>query len=276
MPGTTTQNGRSSAASDAAFNRRQGNSIQYWTPTWLGLSARFAVSLNEGRTRASEFDPSINPTLWSALLNFELGPFSAHYAYEQHSDYFGTNWVGGSPGATFTNPSSNDDAHQLVAWYTFPTDTRLAVIGEHLAYRTDDTVVGAVNGYQRNAIYGAVQQGIGNQHRVWGAFGAADAGTCTTVGNQPCTTNGLGAHQWSVGYTFSPVKTVDIYASYYEMGNGRSAMYGIYPPVVPVAPGTTGRGFGLGIFYMFDVTWVSGGSDPTDEGAAKSGAAAAD
>ena len=61
VPGTTTQNGRSSAASDAAFNRRQGNSIQYWTPTWLGLSARFAVSLNEGRTRASEFDPPPRP-----------------------------------------------------------------------------------------------------------------------------------------------------------------------------------------------------------------------
>ena len=53
IPGTTTQNGRASSRSDAAFNRRQGNSIQYWTPTWHGVSARLGVSLNEGRTRST-------------------------------------------------------------------------------------------------------------------------------------------------------------------------------------------------------------------------------
>lgn len=261
VPGTTTQNGRASSRSDAAFNRRQGNSIQYWTPTVVGLSARVGVSVNEGRTRATETDPSISPLLLSGLLSYDIASLSVHYAYEQHADYFGTNWVGGSPGATLTNPSSVDDAHQIVAWYRFPFGTRLAAIGERLTYRTNDTVVGAVRGYQRDAIYGAVQQHIGD-HALWGSLGVAGAGRCVRVGNLPCTTNGLNGLQWSAGYTFSPAKTVDIYVSYYEMRTGRSATYGLFPPVVPVAPGSDTHAFGLGIMYIFDITVGFGGAKP--------------
>jgi len=260
IPGTTTRNGRSSSAQDAAFNRRQGNSVQYWTPKVYGLSARFAVSLNEGKTRR-EFDPSINPTLWSGLLSFEHGPFAVHYAYEQHRDYFGTDWVGGSPGGTFQNPKSVDDGHEIVAWYTLPTDTTLAVVLERLTYRTDDEVVGAVNGYQRDAVYGAIKQRFLEKHAVWGGYGYADAGSCTTVGALPCTTNGLSAQQWSVGYTYSPAKTVDLYAAYYEMINERSASYGFFPPVAPVAPGVTSHAFGIGIQYIFDFTTTIGGAE---------------
>ncbi len=267
VPGTTTQNGRASSRSDAAFNRRQGNSVQYWTPKFHGLSGRAAISLNEGRTRATGIEPSISPILWSALASFELGAFSAHYAFEQHLDYFGTNWVGGSPGGSLTNRTSNDDAHELLAWYTFPTGTRLSAIAERLTYRTRDRLVGAINGYQRDAIYGAVQQRF-REHTLWGSFGVAGAGRCKRSGGLPCTTNGLGGSQWSVGYTFSPAKSVDLFASYYEMINQRSASYALFPPVVPVAPGVTTHGFGLGILFKFEATVGFGGPKPPPEPAA--------
>lgn len=259
VPGTTTQNGRGSASPDAAFNRRQGNSIQYWTPELYGFSARAVVSLNEGRTR-EEFDPSISPVLWGGSLSFHHESLGITYAYEQHLDYFGMDWVGGSPGATFTNPSSKDDAHELVAWYTLPTNTRLAVVLERLTYRTDDTVVGAVNGYQREAVYGAIQQHLG-KHTIWGSYGVANEGRCTTVGNLPCTTNGLNGAQYSVGYTFSPSKQFDIYGGFYGMVNGRSGRYGLFPPVAPLAPGSTTQAFGVGFLYTFDVTVWKGDTD---------------
>jgi predicted porin len=252
VPGTTTQNGRGSSRHDAAFNRRQGNSVQYWSPKFYGLSLRGALSLNEGRTR-EEFDPSINPILWSVLLSYDWGPLGVRYAYEQHLDYFGMDWVGGSPGGSFTNPTSKDDGHEIVAWYTFPTKTRLAAVLERLTYRTDDEVVGAVDGYQRDAVLGALQQRIGD-HAIWGSFGVAGEGTCTVVGGGECTTNGLNGQQFSVGYTYSPAKTVDLYASYYQMSNGRSGSYALFPPVAPVAPGSTTRAFGIGMQYLFDFT----------------------
>jgi predicted porin len=260
VPGTTTQNGRYIGKPDAAFNRRQGNSVQYWTPRWRGLSARVAASLNEGRTRTTDMEPSINPILLSGLVSYEFGPLSVNYSYELHHDYFGLSQLGGaaSPGASFTNRHSNDDAHEIVAWYLFPTGTRLAAIGERLTYRTDETVSGQVYRYRRDAIYGAVQQRLG-AHDLWGSFGFAGAGSCSLVGGASCTTNGLEGRQWSVGYTYSPAKTVDIYASYYETDNGRSATYGFFPMVVPIAPGVTTRGFGVGILYMFDFTVGFGG-----------------
>jgi predicted porin len=260
VPGTTTQNGRASSRSDAAFNRRQGNSIQYWTPKLFGFSARLAASMNESRTRENEIEPSVSPLIFSGLLSYEIASLAIHYAYERHLDYFGMSWLGGSPGASFTNPSSTDDAHEVLAWYTFPTKTRVAAIVERLTYRTDDTAAGNVDGYQRDAVYGALQQRLGD-HAIWGAFGVADQGRCTRVGQLPCTTNGLNGLQWSVGYTFSPAKTVDLYASYYEMRNGRSGSYALFPPVVPISPGSTTTAFGLGIMFLFDVSARFGGNE---------------
>jgi hypothetical protein len=220
--------------------------------------------MNEGRTRATSVEPSISPILWGGSLTYAIGTFSATYAYEQHLDYFGTNWVGGTPGASLTNKSSKDDAHEIVAWYTAPTGTRLALAIDRLTYRTDETIAGNVKSYQRDGIYGAVQQHLA-QHTIWGGLGVGMAGRCVVVGNGPCTTNGLNALQWSVGYTFSPVKTFDIYASYYEMRNARSGAYGLFPPVVPLAPGTTTHAFGLGFMFIFDVTTKFGGKPETPE-----------
>jgi predicted porin len=258
VPGTTTQNGRSSARPDAAFNRRQGNSIQYWTPKFYGLSARVALSVNEGRTRQTSLEPSISPVLWSALVSYDLGTFGLRYAYEQHLRYFGTNWTGGAPGATATNRDSNDDGHEVLAWYEFPTRTRIAAVVERLTYRTNDTVPGNVRGYQRDAVYGALQQHI-ERHTIFGGLGVASAGRCVRVGNLPCTTNGLNSLQWAAGYAYSPVKTVDLYAAYYETLNGRSQAYGFFPPVVPLAPGSRTHAFGIGIMFLFDVSMKFGG-----------------
>ena len=261
VPVVATYGGRATSRSDATFIRRQGNSVQYWTPTWNGLSARFAAGLNESRSRASATEPGTNPWVLSALASYDVGPLSVRYAYQTHLDYFGLSWLGGSPGVTLTNASSRDDGHEIVAWLKLATGTRLAVIAERLKYRTDELTPGLVNSYQRDAILGAVQQRIG-EHTLWGSFGYARPGQCTMAGGGACSTNGLEGRQWSLGYTFSPAKTVDIYAAYYELANGRSGTHALFPPVVPITPGSTTRGAGVGILYIFDFTTKIGGPKP--------------
>jgi predicted porin len=258
VPATTTQTGRASAANpkpDAAFNRRQGNSIQYWSPTWKGLSARVGVSLNEGKTVSSAAAPSLSPTLWSGSVSYDRGPLAVRYGYEQHDDYFGLAQLGGSAAGTATNRSATDRAHELVAWYTFPTETRLAAIYERLIYRTSDDTANGLRRYQRDAFYVLAKQRIGD-HGVWGSFGQAGSGTCALGGGVPCTTNGLGSQQWSIGYTYSLAKTFDFFASYYRLDNGRSASYGVFPSPGTVAPGASTSGFGLGLLYTFSTTWT--------------------
>lgn len=251
VPGTTTQNGRANAKADAAFNRRQGNSIQYWSPVVNGFSGRVAYSVNEGKTAATTTVPSVSPELWSALLSYKAGAFNISYGYERHSDYFGLAQLGGSTGATATNATSKDEGHELIAAYAFPTGTKVSAIVERLSYDTSDTAVGKVNHYERDAWYLLVQQRWG-AHQLFGAYGKANAGSATVVGGGPVTTNGLGGAQWSAGYTYSLTKTADLYTSVYGMTNERSASYALFPPVGSgVAPGASTTGFGLGILYTF-------------------------
>jgi predicted porin len=250
VPGTTTQTGRSNGKADASFNRRQGNSIQYWSPTWNGFSGRVAYSAGEGKTVDTATTASITPDLWSALLTYEVGPFGISYAHERHNDYFGLAQLGGSAGATLTNKGSRDDGDELVAHYAFPTGTKVSAIVERLTYDTDDTVAANVSHYQRNAWYVLVQQQLG-AHQLWASLGTASAGSATRPGGVAASTDGLGGKQWSVGYSFALSKSADLYASYYGMDNDRSASYALFPPLGTVAPGASTKGCGVGILYTF-------------------------
>jgi predicted porin len=252
VPGTTTQSGRVGGKADAAFSRRQGNSIQYWTPAFHGLSGRVAYSVAESKTAAG--GATIRPQLASALVTWERGPFGVRYGYELHRDYFGLAQLGGSPGGTATNASSRDQAHEVVAWYALPTGTKLSAIGERLGYDTDDQAPGAVDHYARYAWYALLQQRAGD-HQLWAAYGQASRGEATLVGGGPASTRGLGARQWSVGYSYSVAKAADVYACYYEMRNERSSTYSVFPGIGAVAPGADTLGFGVGVLYTFDVAW---------------------
>ncbi len=252
VPATTTQTSRNGKA-DAAFSRRQGNSVQYWSPDVHGFSARVGYSANEGKTSETATARSVAPALYSGVVSYAHGPLTLRYGYERHDDYFGLAQLGGSAGATLTNRSSHDDANEVVAWYTLPTNTKLSAIAERLAYHSHDTTAGAIDDYRRDALYLLVQQRVG-PHQLWGSLGLAGAGTAQAVSGAP-TTNGLDGRQWSVGYSYALSKNADLFGAYYEMNNGRSASYAVFPSPGTIAPGATTRGFGVGLLYTFLASW---------------------
>src|SRR5207344_2708976 len=86
----TSADGRTYAnASNASFERRQGNSVQYWSPTFSGLTLRAAYSVNEGKPSRSDAITQVNPELLAASLEYTHGIYYLGYAYERHDDYFG-------------------------------------------------------------------------------------------------------------------------------------------------------------------------------------------
>lgn len=271
VPATTTQTGRAGAKADAAFNRRQGNSIQYWSPVVAGFSARLAYGVNEGRTTASATAPSISPTLLSALVSYDQGPLGLRYAFERHADYFGLAQLGGAA-PSLTNTGSTDDGHELIAFYAFPTGTKVSAIAERLSYRSDDVTAGNVKAYTRDAFYLLAQQRLGD-HQVWLSYGQALAGSCDVVGGGACATKGLGAAQYGAGYAYALSRSVDLYAAWYRMQNGTSASYGLFPPVA-VAPGADTTGVGLGILYTFSASWPKAAPPPPPAPAAAADAPA--
>lgn len=254
----TTQTGRAGAPPDAAFDRRQGNSVQYWTPTWSGFSARLLYSLNEGRSARSPMAVSINPSIVGASLAYDVGPIKLRETFEFHLDYFGMSQIGGSPAATPTNRSSTDFGNKLMATYTSPVagfETRLTGVFDYLRYENDETTIDAIDKYSRPALYGIVDQTLLDKHHIWLAFGQALAGSCERVGGGDCTTEGLGANEVVLGYIYRVSKSTDFFAAAYRISNKDSASYSTFPPLGgPAAPGVAVQAFGIGMLYSFSST----------------------
>lgn len=100
----------------SSFDRRQQNSLHYWTPAWRGLSLRLAHGFGEERPAGGA-----RPALDSAALLLDRGPLYAVVAHERHRDYHG--------------PGRDDRGTRLALAYRFG-QTRLALVGERLDYRT--------------------------------------------------------------------------------------------------------------------------------------------
>ncbi|HWJ07322.1 MAG TPA: porin [Steroidobacteraceae bacterium] len=254
---TITENGRVNKASDASFNRRQGNVVQYWSPKWHGLSGRLAYSVDEGRTADTATASGTSPDLVSLALTYDRGGLSLRYGYELHNDYFGLSQLGGTKldAATGLPPlaltGSKDEGHELVAAYKWH-NTRLTAVYERLSYENDDTTAAAVTEWERDGWYvsAAQQFGTGLKHKVWIGGGMNEDGTCSANG-VACGTDELGVTQLALGYVYSFNKRTDVYASAYQIANDESASYAGFPPVGKVAPGSDTTGVGIGLLYTF-------------------------
>ena len=251
VPPTTTQFTRAPGKPDAAFDRRQGNAIQYWSPAVGGFSARLMLSVNEGKTTATATAPEISPTLFSGSVMYNVGGLSLRYAYEQHDDYFGMTQLGGSAADTVTNGGSRDRGHKFVANWRAGPALRIAGIFERLEYRNSDSAAGAVSNYERDAYYAIGEFFFGNQS-VWASYGRADDGSCSRVGGLSCTTNGLAADYVAAGWVYNFSKRTQLIATYYKVGNKTSGTYNVLPSIGPtLAPGADPTGVGLGIVHTF-------------------------
>jgi predicted porin len=270
----TTQSTRANTAADAAFERRQGNSVQYWTPTIAGVSARFGYSVNEGRTAAAPPAPSPSPIVASAALAFDYGPIKLREGVEIHYDYFGMSFQGGSMPATATNRSSTDWGSKTVAQFTNAApgfDTRVIGVAEYLSYKNKDNAAPnamnpALNAnveHARWSFYGLIDQTLFGKHHIWVGGGKAMEGTCAKVGGAACSTTGLSAIDTVVGYIYRASKSTDFWAAAYRINNDFAASYTSSPPLgAPPAPGATIEAFGVGILYTFSAKIIGPPTKP--------------
>jgi predicted porin len=92
-PGTTFDAGQllgngigntvSNAQASASFERRQTNTVAYWSPVIHGFQARIHYALNDGSTGGN------GAHLLSVRGSYAGGPFTIMTAYETHHDYGG-------------------------------------------------------------------------------------------------------------------------------------------------------------------------------------------
>jgi hypothetical protein len=261
-----------SGVSNTSFDRREANSIQYWSPTIAGLYLRASYTINEFRT-SGEFDstgmmlsPETNPYMVSIGGGFDFAGLRLRYAWENHHDYFGLGYISGveAPGVEFR--TSNDWGNRAVVEYTLTitpdVKTRVAVTGEYLKYTLHaepgyPVVPGKLSSYSRPAVYGLLEQTI-SRHHVWGAYGRAFSGECTRFANAdgtvaPCSTSYIGAHYVMAGYMFAFSETAQAFLMGYRLMNERSGLYVTAPALARegLSPGYDQTGVGIGFYYAF-------------------------
>jgi predicted porin len=253
-----------SGDSNAAFYRREANSIQYWSPSVYGFYGRFNYTTNEVRPEDSAISVRSNPYLVSIAGGFDFHGLRLRYAWESHHDYFGLGYIyavlAGAPDTQIR--TSNDWGNKALAQYTLTINehvkTRIVGVGEHLKYTISARVPGDVNTYQRPAFYALLEQ-TAYGHHLWGAYGRAYPGTCTRVPQpngavSPCTTSHIGADYYMAGYMYSFAENAQAYVMAYRLVNQRSGLYVTSPPLPfeSMSPGIDSTSIGLGFHYAFD------------------------
>src|SRR6185503_1515823 len=221
-PGTSGDGRTFASPANASFERRQGNSVQYWSPTFAGATARLAYSANEGRT------PLVNPDILSGSLELESGIFYLGYAYEKHDDYFGVDALVPSSQATPVGSaaSSRDRGEKLIARVKVG-GTQLGVMGERLRYSKGQAgaAPGAFSGYERSAIAVTLVQKVGAAGTIRALVGKARDGSCSRFDGSECGTSGLGARQVSLGYSNTLSRRTDLYLFYTRVANDARGSY---------------------------------------------------
>jgi predicted porin len=257
----TSGDGRTFAAgANASFERRQGNSIQYWSPVFSGVAVRAAYSVNEARTARSAAVTQVDPSVLSASIEYDGGIVYAAYAYERHADYFGLDALVPASQATpvaanggVADASSRDAGDKLVLRVKV-AGTQLGVLAERLRYAKTRGAAAATafSAYRRNAAAITFIQPIGAAGTLRGLVGKAWSGTCERFDGSACDSSALGARQLSLGYSYTFSKRTDGYAFYTRVANEARGSYQFANGAgLGAAPGSTSIGYLLGIRHTF-------------------------
>ncbi|MTV37554.1 porin [Duganella radicis] len=225
-------NGAAATASNtsdtASFDRRQQNSVHYWTPVWNGWQLRVAQGVGEERPANGA-----RPSLSSGALVYQQGAWYASAAWERHHDYQG--------------PGLNDSAARLGAAYRWG-DTRVALVAERLRYAT---MAGTLD---RNDIYAALTRQLG-RHAIKLGLGHAGDGSGSAPDGATVGYARKGAHTGAthatVGYDYTLSQRSAVYAYYSQLANRRNGVADFAINSLGARPGATLKGVALGLRHNF-------------------------
>lgn len=208
---------------DAAFNRREGNSVQYWSPEYAGLQAKLGYSFSDSNN-TPQTDGNNHARVASAALDWQYRGILLGYAYERHNDFYGANAIGGFSAPGYSG-SSHDDAHKVVAGYDFGNGLNLGAAYERLSFHSDASTVpvGGLDEFRRSTAVASASYKFG-ANTIKAGYGRAFGASCE--GNASgCDAGGSTASLYSVGYNYDLSKRTALYATYSRIDNGRNASY---------------------------------------------------
>ncbi len=214
----------------SSFDRRQANSLHYWTRPWRGVSLRLTHGLGEERLPGGA-----RPSLLSAAALFERGPWLAVLAHERHHAYQG---------------AGTHDSGAKAALARSVGASRVAVIVERLKYGLPGGVLA------RNAAYVSFSHQHG-AHGLRAALAWAGDGKEAGKGGKGSRIGfvrggaGTGAVHLTLGYDYALSKRSSVYAYATRLDNEAAAAYDFAINSLGAAPGATLGGAALGLRHTF-------------------------
>lgn len=209
-----------------AFDRRQRNSVHYWSPAWRGLSLRLAHGLGEERPASGA-----KPSLASGAVLFEQGALYAALAFERHHAYRG--------------PGLDDYGIKLAASYQFQS-VKLAGAVEQLHYET------AGGTLERMSWYLALTRQSG-PHGLRFAIARAGDGRGSTperIGFIAAGRN-TGAVHATIGYDYALSKRTSLFAYHTRLRNDDRGTVDFAINGLDGEAGATASGTAFGMRHAF-------------------------
>ena len=250
----TAGQGGQNFAERASFERRVANVVQYWSPTWRGLTARLAYGAgdtNIGSTSNGVSEASnLRPALYSGTVIFESGPWYATVAGERHKDFESLNTLLGA-----AQSSGKDDGLKAGLQYSFNSTWSLGGIVERLKYQADN-----INGL------GSLERKVTNWYVV-GKYTVGPHSVALSYGQKgEEKLSGAGfsdlpdskARQIAARYGYSLSKRTQLYGIATRISNDANAFQTFgNSPITPTlvfrdpARGADPTGFGVGMIHTF-------------------------
>ena len=250
----TAGQGGQNFAERASFERRVANVVQYWSPTWRGLTARLAYGAgdtNIGSTSNGVSEASnLRPALYSGTVIFESGPWYATVAGERHKDFESLNTLLGA-----AQSSGKDDGLKAGLQYSFNSTWSLGGIVERLKYQSDN-----INGL------GSLERKVTNWYLV-GKYTVGPHSVALSYGQKgEEKLSGAGfsdlpdskARQIAARYGYSLSKRTQLYGIATRISNDANAFQTFgNSPITPTlvfrdpARGADPTGFGVGMIHTF-------------------------
>jgi predicted porin len=250
----TAGQGGQTFAERASFERRVANVIQYWSPTWRGLTGRLAYGTgdtNVGSTANGVSEASgLRPALYSGMVSFESGGWYAAVSAERHKDFQPFNTLFAAPAS-----SGHDDGYKAGVQYSFNSTWSLGAVAEHLKYHADN--INGLGAFERKVTnwYVVGKYNVG-PHSVALSYGQKGEEKLSGAGFSDLPESK--ANQITARYGYSLSKRTSLYAFATRINNDANAFqtFGNAPITATQlfrdpARGADPTGFGLGMIHTF-------------------------
>lgn len=208
-----------------SFDRRQQNSLHYWSPNWNGFSVRLAHGLSEEKT------PVRKPSLTSFAAIYESGDWYLTLAHELHKEYQGA--------------GLDDKGTKLGVAYRFGA-TRIAGVAERLRYQTPSGPL------ERNAYYLSATHQIGPHGLRFGVARAQDGSGSSTATLGPLRSGSdTGATHYTLGYDYALSKRTSLFSYVTRIDNKRNGLYQFAINELDTGAGADSSAVAIGMRHSF-------------------------